>query len=42
VLDDFRSEREDDCMDTQEADQLGELQDELFHLALQIMLVPAA
>ena len=29
-------------MDTQEANQIGRLQDELFNMALQIMLVPAA
>ena len=42
VLDDFRAAREDEVMDTQDANKLGMLQDELFTLALQIMLVPAA
>ena len=45
LLDEFRAENEDDeIMDTQEAanSTLAALQDELFNLALQIMLVPGA
>lgn len=30
VLDEFRAEREDDMMDTQDANRLAQLQDELF------------
>lgn len=42
MLDAYRQEQEDEVMDTQEANQLGPLQDELFNIALQVMLVPAA
>ena len=42
VLDTFREEEEDKVMDTQDANRLGPLQDELFSMALQIMLLPAA
>ena len=43
VLDEFRAEREDDLMDTQDANKLSaQIQDELFQQALQIMLLPAA
>lgn len=42
VLDKFRAEREDEVMDTEDVSKLGPLGDELFALAVQIMLVPAA